>query len=131
MHQEGSRLPWGPAPLALFDGARSLRPLIGPGRCSRASFQPDRSGAGTGQPCSAPTLLFPAARVACGGAARGGPGWHPSASQRVRNRKAGQVGAPAGQNGSKTSSKRACPKKSSVCEKRSLSGFASGRATYL
>jgi hypothetical protein len=40
-------------------------------------------------------------------------------------------GSPCGPKRLKTSSKRACPKKSSVFEKRSLSGFASGTATYL
>jgi hypothetical protein len=65
-------------PSAFFDGARSPQSLIDPGRCSKALSQPDRcGGAGAGQPCSAHALLFPAAGVACGGAARGGPGVGP------------------------------------------------------
>jgi hypothetical protein len=56
--------------------------------------------------------------------------WPRSASRFFRNRKPLLERDRAGQKGSQTSSERECPENSSVCEKRSLSGFASGRATY-
>jgi hypothetical protein len=56
--------------------------------------------------------------------------WPRSASRFFWNRKPLLERDRAGQKGSQTSSERECPENSSVCEKRSLSGFASGRATY-
>ena len=76
--------------------------------------EPDGADRAKALPWSAHALLFPAAGVACGGAARGGPGVGPHSQPIPSESQAGQVGAPLGRNGSKRVSKRGCPKKSSV-----------------